>query len=261
MFAGLTERLFWNVYALCYDCITQLAPYKQMQEEILKLAAIEPNNNVLDAGCGTGNFIKLLSHKGCCQSITAIDSSSIMLGFAKRKKHNSNITWEILDLNKPLPYNNATVDRIICTNVLFALENPYKVLLEFKRILKPGGRVVISTPKYYFNTNKILHAHIKTLRGIKNWCTFIPLLVPLMIATLLNKIARWKSKKQIYHFFTINQLHALFDSTGFHPLMTISTYADQNWLLMTSKPVEGSQNKNNYNVNLLPEGEKIAMQN
>lgn len=209
--------------------------------EILTLLQPKSDYNILDAGCGTGNFIKLLSHKGSCQSITAIDSSSIMLGFAKKKNRSPNISWDTLDLNQPLPYNNRTFDRIICTNVLFALENPYKVLLEFKRVLKPGGKIIISTPKNHFDTNKILRAHTKTLQNLRARCAFIPLIIPLIIATLLNKVIRWKSKKQIYHFFTINQLHDLLCSTGFHPLTIISTYADQNWLLMTTKPVEGIQ--------------------
>lgn len=257
MFGKFIEQTFWNLYALCYDSITKLVPYQNMQMEILTLLQPKSHYNILDAGCGTGNFIKLLSHKVSCQSITAIDSSSIMLGFAKRKNRNSNIIWEILDLNKPLPYNNETFDHIICTNVLFALENPYKALLEFKRVLKPGGKIIISTPKNHFDTDKILRAHTKTLQNIKDWSAFIPLILPLMIATLLNKIIRWKSKKQIYHFFTIDQLHALLDSTGFHPLTIISTYADQNWLLMTTKPVEGIQSNaelfnpsNKYNSTL-----------
>jgi SAM-dependent methyltransferase len=45
-----------------------------------------------------------------------------------------------------LPVRDTSVDTILCTAVLYLLPEPKNVLLEFKRVLKQGGHIIITTP-------------------------------------------------------------------------------------------------------------------
>lgn len=48
-----------------------------------------------------------------------------------------------------VPLNDASVDSILCTEVLEHVPDPMKVWKEFYRLLKPGGQVLLSTPMYW----------------------------------------------------------------------------------------------------------------
>lgn len=45
-----------------------------------------------------------------------------------------------------LPYDNALFDDVVCCEVIEHIHNPWKLIAEMKRVLKPGGKLIISTP-------------------------------------------------------------------------------------------------------------------
>jgi 2-polyprenyl-3-methyl-5-hydroxy-6-metoxy-1,4-benzoquinol methylase len=58
----------------------------------------------------------------------------------------SAVGWIQADLNSPLPCPDASFDAIISTEVIEHLENPRAVFREFSRLLRPGGRLLLTTP-------------------------------------------------------------------------------------------------------------------
>lgn len=66
------------------------------------------------------------------------------------KKTESNI---VADLNKPLPFSDNFADVVFLFNVIYILENPTAVLKEINRILKPDGRLFLTSP-FIFNEAK-----------------------------------------------------------------------------------------------------------
>lgn len=54
--------------------------------------------------------------------------------------------FKTADLNQPLPYDDHAFDYITCPEGLEHIENYHLVLREFHRILKPEGKVIVSTP-------------------------------------------------------------------------------------------------------------------
>jgi len=52
------------------------------------------------------------------------------------------------DLNQCLPYPSESFDFIVCIEGLEHVENPFNAIREFYRLLKSGGRLVLSTPNY-----------------------------------------------------------------------------------------------------------------
>lgn len=59
----------------------------------------------------------------------------------------------VADLNNPLPFSDNFADAIFLFNVIYILGNPGKTLFEINRILKPGGKLFITSP-FIFNEAK-----------------------------------------------------------------------------------------------------------
>ncbi len=89
-------------------------------------------SRALDVGCRDGYFSELLKRKG--YSVISIDIEP-KYKYAK-----------VIDANKPLPFPSGTFDLIWCSEVIEHLKNPLFSLAEFRRVLKPGGRIIITTP-------------------------------------------------------------------------------------------------------------------
>ena len=107
---------------------------------------------VLDAGCGTGNYLEALGD--LIGFGYGIDINAGMLEEAKRKlKPRSNITLDRGELTR-LPYDANFFDGIICTQVLHHLDGENKagifpnvrnMLAEFGRVLPPGAAIILNT--------------------------------------------------------------------------------------------------------------------
>lgn len=107
-------------------------------EGILKVFEGEPRGAVADLGCGDGDYSVALTDMGF--KVTACDLD------VKRFKHQGKIDFKVCDVTKPLPFADGSLDYIILAEVIEHLRNPYQVMAELSRILRPGGKLVLSTP-------------------------------------------------------------------------------------------------------------------
>jgi ubiquinone/menaquinone biosynthesis C-methylase UbiE len=98
---------------------------------------------VLDLGCGTGRHAISMARRGA--DVTAIDFSERMLARAKQKYGDANVTFQVCDLTKPLPFAAATFDAVLCALVLDHIEDPESLFHEMRRVCRPSGLVVVST--------------------------------------------------------------------------------------------------------------------
>lgn len=107
---------------------------------------------VLDAGCGTGNYLEALSD--LIASGYGIDVVEGMLEQAKEKlRHRPNISLDHGDLSR-LPYDANFFDGVICNQVLHHLDddstsskfpNVRDMLAESSRVLRGGGVIILNT--------------------------------------------------------------------------------------------------------------------
>jgi len=95
---------------------------------------------VLEFGAGTGTLVGQLVADDCACTFTAADLLPRPAGLP------SGVEWIQADLNAPLPCSDACFDAIISTEVIEHLENPRAVFREFARLLRPGGRLLLTTP-------------------------------------------------------------------------------------------------------------------
>lgn len=92
---------------------------------------VPKRHHALDLGCGSGKFVKLLQQKG-------FDAKGIDV--------NAGDDIIAADLNAPLPIESDSVDLITSLANLEHLHNPQLNLNEIYRVLKKGGRCVLTTP-------------------------------------------------------------------------------------------------------------------
>jgi ubiquinone/menaquinone biosynthesis C-methylase UbiE len=76
-------------WAARYDLLAWLLTHgreREMREAIIRLAGLEPGNDVLDIGCGTGTLaIATTRHVGTTGAVTGIDASAAMIARANRR--------------------------------------------------------------------------------------------------------------------------------------------------------------------------------
>jgi len=98
-------------------------------------------HRVLDAGCGSGPLSAALRAKGAI--VTGFDSSSAMVELA-RQRLGENAALHVADLSQPLPFADGAFDDVVVSLVLHYLEDWTAPLAELRRVLKPGGRLILS---------------------------------------------------------------------------------------------------------------------
>ncbi|MEK4029036.1 class I SAM-dependent methyltransferase [Pseudobacillus sp. FSL P4-0506] len=97
---------------------------------------VPKNSLVADLGCGDGYGSQKLNQAG--YEVVGIDLSNKMVEFAQ-KFETERLTFKQGDLAN-LPFQNDELDAVMAINSLEWTENPYHVLKEIKRVLKPSGK-------------------------------------------------------------------------------------------------------------------------
>ena len=143
---------FWSLYGR-YAWDDQREPSRVSEPperivDIVRKRRRHPDEWVLDAGCGTGNYAIALAQAGFY--VIGTDFAAGMLAKAQDKvTHDLSrlVSFQQADLNVPLEFPEARFDHIISISVLQAMADPLFTLGELHRMLKPGGTLVLSLPK------------------------------------------------------------------------------------------------------------------
>jgi ubiquinone/menaquinone biosynthesis C-methylase UbiE len=94
---------------------------------------------IIDIGVGTGRAALPLVADG--YDVTGVDSSQAMLDETRRLAGNAPIALQVGDVVR-LPYEDAIFDCAVSLNVLVHFPNWREALLEWKRVVRPGGRLI-----------------------------------------------------------------------------------------------------------------------
>jgi SAM-dependent methyltransferase len=134
----VTVREGYDLWANSYD--RTLNPIVVMDARH-SLRILEPTAGelILDAGCGTGRNLGTILAAGA--RAVGIDFSANML--AEARAH-SGADLLAADLQRPLPFADACFDAVLCALVGEHLTQLEQCLIEFRRVLKPGGRLIFS---------------------------------------------------------------------------------------------------------------------
>ncbi len=110
------------------------------------LAALPPAPaRVADLGCGTGSVTALLAEEG--YEVTGVDLSTAMVA-AARAKVGAAAEIQQGDAAHP-PLAPSTFDVVFARHVLWALPEPAAVVHRWRRLLRPGGRLVLVEGRWH----------------------------------------------------------------------------------------------------------------
>jgi SAM-dependent methyltransferase len=146
---GVQNRItaFWTAVAPYYGSDPSNVPGRESAEYSAWIRAIEqllPSqpSDVLDVGTGTGFVALIASQLG--HRVTGLDLSVAMLAEARlhAEGRDASIVFKTGDAVAP-PLDEESLDVIICRHLLWTLREPQVALINWRRLLRPGGRVVV----------------------------------------------------------------------------------------------------------------------
>ena len=144
-----------------------------MRERHRRLAAALPQPRpprIADLGCGDGRTLMALRDRfGADVALVGVERREPQLDPALAG--NANLTTEVADLNKRLPFEDSSLGGAVCHNTLEALVSADAFLAEVARVLVPGGHFLLSHTDFdtiVFNasdlelTRRLVHAYADT---------------------------------------------------------------------------------------------------
>ena len=124
---------------------TGYAYHKQHQTILNLIAATEDARCILDVGCGAGVTALELARKG--YQVSGIDIAPNMIQRAQEGACLQNITCDFrVGVAEALPYGDHSFDVLIALGLLGNILDDRSVLCEMQRVLKPGGRLLVTVP-------------------------------------------------------------------------------------------------------------------
>jgi len=112
-----------------------------------RLAAIAPDAQVLDIGCGAGHAVQRVGEQLTTGRVVGLDPSSTMVRLATRRNRRlialGRATIASGDVNR-LAYPDASFDRVLATHTVYFWHDLAHAARELRRVLKPDGLMVLA---------------------------------------------------------------------------------------------------------------------
>ena len=127
-----------------YDGEVTANPLIALEEPVvLEMIGDVAGLDVLDAACGTGRYALRLAEAGA--RVSGLDTTEEMLAHARRKAADRNLALDLRNGDlRTLPFEDESFDLVLSALALCHMTDLSPVMAEFARVLRPGGRVVIS---------------------------------------------------------------------------------------------------------------------
>ena len=126
--------------------------FERVKGRLLDWVEPAPDQTVLDVGCGAGYFMNLVRGKYLEKSIipfmAGIEMSTFQLSYMARRMEKDGVS-DVVGIKanaEHLPFPDKSFDLVTCSEVLEHIRNPQRALSEMRRVLKPSGVLLLSTP-------------------------------------------------------------------------------------------------------------------
>jgi SAM-dependent methyltransferase len=117
-------------------------PWAWERRRALMLAEARPGERVLDLGCGAGRFVAVLRDAGA--DPVGVEIAEAALERARRNAPGADL--RLLEPHGSIPLDHGSVDLVWCSEVLEHAADAAHLLLEARRVLKAGGRLLVTVP-------------------------------------------------------------------------------------------------------------------
>ena len=259
-YSQASERGFWKAYLAKFQYVFNIPDFYGLLESIHnRLGGTWPGQRVLDAGCGVGNlglflltkqlyriqqdfqyaklepvhyygvdFISEAISAASAQITTLRKEFESKLGLAGSNVRFLNEEFVLADLETELPFVSGFFDQACCNLVISYLQNPATLLKELWRVLRPGGRIVISSLKPNADLSEIYRNFISVAERSAEIEEG---------RQLLNNAGMIKLKESagIYHFYCEKELRDIARKVGFTRAKTFRSFGNQANLVICYK--------------------------
>src|SRR5262249_19830887 len=113
-----------------------------------------------------------------------------------------------------------TFDVVTCINVLYAVVSPGRTLNEIRRVLKPSGTLIVSSPIARPRMSSFVREQAQATGRLAT----VPLLIRLSVLTLFNVLIFRRGERVQYHFMDLRAAQSLLGCQTLNP-----AYAGLNW--------------------------------
>jgi SAM-dependent methyltransferase len=110
-------------------------------ERVLDDLHLPTGARILDAGCGSGRNMVELARRG---TVTGVELSDVSVGLARERGCGEVIAGSVLDM----PFPSDSFDLAVTLDVIEHLEDDLGALQEMRRVVAPGGALLVTVPAY-----------------------------------------------------------------------------------------------------------------
>jgi ubiquinone/menaquinone biosynthesis C-methylase UbiE len=242
-------KAFWKDYLLGrsegrigIELITRSTAYRKFMKAQVQALQLSPGARVADLGSGTGSFIECLAHLASTPSKVRIDALDLVSGALERgrthhasliRKHDATMHCIACDLSASVPWTlipirDGVYDAVLASLLLSYIAEPPRLLKEIHRILRPGGRVVLSSLKKDADISKlyvdayaeVMSPEAQLLAGTAG------AKLSLSAQDFLNDASRLLDMEElrVFQFWDQTELTELVRASGFQEIHTASEF-------------------------------------
>ena len=115
---------------------------------VIDLAELQPDDVVLDIGCGSGNVVRLTAAVVTEGTVTGVDPTPEMVRLAREHTNAPNVAFHRASAGA-LPADDDSVSVVLAVHSLHHWDDVGEGLDEVRRVLAPNGRLVIVFEEHY----------------------------------------------------------------------------------------------------------------
>lgn len=118
-----------------------------MNKNTIELLAPAAGDHILEIGMGNGHFIKDIVSVDTSIGYTGCDYSEVMVAEAAERNKSFVDNGQVRVVHgqaNALPFDDDVFNKVFTINTIYFWEDPLKELAEIRRVLQPGGRLIIA---------------------------------------------------------------------------------------------------------------------
>lgn len=144
-FSNVDQATNPQSYIHCLDFQHTLSFNQAYKQRTFDLLAIQPGQNILDIGCGTGeDALTMATYVGEQGHVVGLDFSQTMIDEATRRAQTTTLPISFMQGNiYQLPFADNSLAGCRADKTFQHLAEPVRALTEMLRVTKPGGMLVI----------------------------------------------------------------------------------------------------------------------